>query len=157
MNKRKGFTLVEIIVVLVIVAILTTIALPIYTTNVQQGAARAAQSNLIAIYNAQKLFYLNPANPNPGTYYITQSGTNDLSNINTALALNIIDSNFNYVCTNAAGFTCTATNNADSNLILSITNNPILLPGAASCAASPWSAPGCNPSCTTDNTPYCPS
>ena len=152
MSNSKGFTLIEIIVALVILAMLAAVALPNYTTMMVQGGANAAQNNLIAIYNAQKTYYLTN-----GSYYISAScASNDIANINATLNLNITDSQFSYCCTNTNNFTCTATNNQYSNLTLSVTNASIILPGGVSCTASPWQSP-CNPSCSSTNNPsYCP-
>lgn len=148
----------ELVVVMVIIGILATISVPIYTTLVTEGAARAARNNLTTIYNAQKNYYLNPVT---GGGYVSAG---NLSGINSALGLNITDSNFKYTCATAAGpsYSCTATSNADSQLILTVTSgtpnspNRIIFPGGTGCTASPWSAP-CNPSCTTNVAAFCPS
>jgi type IV pilus assembly protein PilE len=151
MSVKKGFTLIEIIVALVILAILAAVALPNYMTMMTQGAANAAQNNLIAIYNAQKTYYF----ANAAYCTSTNSVCNSLASINSTLSLNITDARFTYTCNSTNGFTCTATNISDGNLSLAVTNTPIILPGGAGCA-SPWSAP-CNPSCATDVAAYCPS
>lgn len=149
MSDSKGFTLIEIIVAAVILGILAIVALPSYNAMLIQGAAQAAQNNLITIYNAQKSYYFNNA-----AYCV--ASCNSLANINTALSLNITDAKSNYTCNNTGGFTCTATNILDTNLILTITNASIILPGGTGCTGSPWASP-CNPSCATDVTAYCPS
>ncbi len=144
MSDKKGFTLMELLIVLVIIGVLVAIALPNYFTMMQQGAAQAAQNNLITIYNAQKNYYLGPVGS--GTYCI--ASCNSLANINTALSLNISNSNFTYTCTNTGGFTCTAKNISDPNLILTLTNNPIVLPGGSGTT---------NPHCVSDVNAYCPN
>ncbi len=149
MPDKKGFTLMEIIAVAMIVGILSAVALPKYNTMMIQGAAQAAQNNLITIYNTQKSYYLSN-----GSYCI--ASCDSLAHINTALSLNITDSLSNYTCNNTGGFTCTATNISDTNLILTVTNASIILPGGTGCTASPWVSP-CNPACATDVTSYCPN
>ena len=154
MSTRKGFTLIEIIIVLIIITILTVIAMPNFINSMMQGQAKTAQSNLIAIYNAQKNFYLNN-----GAYCLNTSPSpcNNLANINNNLSLNIVDTNFTYICRDhASGFTCTAGNIAVANLLLIVTGYSIILPGGTGCTASPWVAP-CNPSCTATTRTYCPS
>ena len=157
MSAKKGFTLIEIIVVTIIIGILAVVAVPTYYTFMQQGASKAAQNNLVTIYNGQKTYYLSSATG--GTYYNSPSA-NDLAGINTALGLNINDNNFQYTCTTAAGpsYTCTATNNSDTTLVLTITSgtpntpNLIVLPGGVNCPGV-----GCNPICADTNAKNCPN
>jgi prepilin-type N-terminal cleavage/methylation domain-containing protein len=151
MSAKKGFTLIEILVVLVIIGILAAVAIPNYNTMIVQGAVKTAQNNLTTIYTAQKNYYFNN-----GVYCI--AGCNSLSNINLPanLNLNITDNNFSYACAAVAGpsYTCTATNISDTSLILTVTGgtpnnpNPIVLPGASGTL---------NPSCATDVAAYCPN
>ncbi|MDE1921342.1 MAG: prepilin-type N-terminal cleavage/methylation domain-containing protein [Candidatus Omnitrophica bacterium] len=149
MPARKGFTLIEIIVVIVIVAILAVIAIPSYENYMQLVAARAAQNNLVGIYNAQKLYYLN----NNGAYCTASCTT--MATINANLSLNITDSYFTYACSNTGGFQCTATNISDGTFTLVVKNNPIVLVGGAGCATTAGAS--CNPSCSPTTNPYCPS
>lgn len=55
-NKRKGFTLIEILVVVIIIAILAAISVPIYIEYVRGARAADAQSQIGAIYNACKMY-----------------------------------------------------------------------------------------------------
>lgn len=56
-KNRKGFTLIEILIVVVIVAILAAISVPIYLEYVKGARASDAQSQIGAIYNASKMYY----------------------------------------------------------------------------------------------------
>ncbi|MBS1261364.1 MAG: Type II secretion system protein G [Calditrichaeota bacterium] len=56
-KNRKGFTLIEILIVVVIVAILAAISVPIYLEYVKGARAADAQSQIGAIYNAAKMYY----------------------------------------------------------------------------------------------------
>lgn len=56
-KHRKGFTLIEILIVVVIVAILAAISVPIYLEYVKGARAADAQSQIGAIYNAAKMYY----------------------------------------------------------------------------------------------------
>lgn len=144
MSNEKGFTLVEILIVLVIIGILASVALPSYFTMIQQGAAKATQDNLVSVYSAEKNYYLNN-----GAY--CTAACSSLANINTTLSLNLADTNFSYVC--AAGgssYTCTAKNIANNafTMVLSGPPNQVILPGGT---------PPLNPTCTDAINPnYCP-
>ena len=54
---KDGFTMIEIMVVVVIVAILAAIALPIYLDYVQSSYAAEARVTLKTIYSAAKMRY----------------------------------------------------------------------------------------------------
>lgn len=56
-NRQPGFTLVELMVVLVIIAILVAIAVPIYSRTVQNAKLRACQANLRMIDGAVAAYY----------------------------------------------------------------------------------------------------
>jgi prepilin-type N-terminal cleavage/methylation domain-containing protein len=164
MPRHNGFTLIEITVVMIISGVLLALAIPTYMGFMQQGAAIGAEHNLLAIYSAQKNYFLSN-----GGYCTTTTTTpancgSSLSNLNNYLAtlnqpnptstsLGITDSSFTYTCTNPNNdnnqtFSCTATNNTGINLKLVITNGQIALPGASGTL---------NPLCQADNNSLCPS
>ena len=128
MSDKKGFTLIEIIVVTLIIGITTLAALPSFVTSLRQSAAKSAQNNLITIYGAQNNYYLNN-----GSYCI--GGCDKLPDINLAanLNLNLTDNYFSYACKTTAhqnpsrstGFTCTATNSIYNTFILTLTDAPL--------------------------------
>lgn len=55
--KEGGFTLIEVLIVVVIVAILAAISVPIYLEYVEGARASDAQASIGAIYNATKMYY----------------------------------------------------------------------------------------------------
>lgn len=57
-NHQSGFTLVEVMIVVAIVAILATIALPSYQEHVRRGHRAAAQTQMMEIANRQQQFFL---------------------------------------------------------------------------------------------------
>jgi prepilin-type N-terminal cleavage/methylation domain-containing protein len=59
MNNTKGFTMVELLVVLVIVAILAAVATPIYMANVQRAKASEAVSHMALIRQALRDYQIN--------------------------------------------------------------------------------------------------
>jgi type IV pilus assembly protein PilE len=98
MQHARGFTLIELMVVVAIVAILAAVALPSYTQYVQRGKITEATSTLSELrLRAEKFFADN----------------------RTYVGFNQVVSNpryFTYACVTAlTTFTCTATGGADMN------------------------------------------
>lgn len=58
MTKPRGFTLIELMIVLVVVAILASIALPSYRESVKRGNRRAAQAVMMDIVNRQHQYFI---------------------------------------------------------------------------------------------------
>ena len=56
-NRQSGFTLIEVLVVVIIVAILAAVAFPIYQSYVKSAYASDAQSTIGAIVNGAKMYY----------------------------------------------------------------------------------------------------
>jgi prepilin-type N-terminal cleavage/methylation domain-containing protein len=57
MKKSKGFTLVELIIVIVIVGILSIVAVPIYRGYTKKAIATEAKALLGAIVTSEKVYY----------------------------------------------------------------------------------------------------
>jgi prepilin-type N-terminal cleavage/methylation domain-containing protein len=152
MLNRHGFTLFEIIVVLIIIGIYVALSFPNYTVPTEQARAATARNNLLAIYSAEKN-YLN----NNGSYCLNTASTasascaastgdntcaDSLPSINCNLSLNTQDDGtYTYSC---SGNTCTAVriSTPSTNVVLTL-NAPIQLNGNV------------NPQCATVNN-YCP-
>lgn len=56
--KKNGFTLTELLIVIAIIGILSTIAYPNYISHVQKTRRTEAQSKLVEIANRQEMYYL---------------------------------------------------------------------------------------------------
>lgn len=54
--KRAGFTLVELLVVIVVLAILMAIALPLYLRSVRESKKRTCRGNMQVIAHAEQAF-----------------------------------------------------------------------------------------------------
>lgn len=67
--KRKGFTLVELIVVMAIIGILAGIAIPNYTQYVKKAKDAALNANATIIYEAIYVDYINYISKNSGGTY----------------------------------------------------------------------------------------
>jgi prepilin-type N-terminal cleavage/methylation domain-containing protein len=57
-SARKGFTLVELLVVVLILAILMAVALPLYLAALNNSTRRTARANLHTLVNAEQAFRL---------------------------------------------------------------------------------------------------
>ena len=58
MQKARGFTLIELMIAIVIVAILASIAIPSYREYVIRGNRRAAQAAMMEIATRQQQFFV---------------------------------------------------------------------------------------------------
>lgn len=119
--RRPTFSLLEIMVVLVIMGIVLSFAVPSYQGSIERSKGRVANFTLVTIYNAEKRFRLNN---NIAAYYTCDPGcTNQL--IKQNLDVNVGDEHFNYIIqVDGDGFRAIATRNsgACANNRLTITN-----------------------------------
>jgi len=92
MSYKKGFTLTELIVAMIILGSLTAMVVPSYNSYIQQAEIQAATTNLQVIALAEKNYYfINKS-------YCTTSCGYGIAQLNSSLSLNITDSNYIYTC-----------------------------------------------------------
>ena len=58
MKRQSGFTLLELMIVLVIVGILASIAIPSYRDSIRKSNRRAAQAVLMDIANRERQYFI---------------------------------------------------------------------------------------------------
>lgn len=122
-KEKVGFTLFEMLVVVIIVAILAALGLPQFTKTKEHALGREAIANLKLIAAAQRLYLMETT-----SYYPVTPGTdNNLTTINSNLRLSIPTSsskNWNYSITDtsAPAFDATATRTSGTICSYAINN-----------------------------------
>jgi prepilin-type N-terminal cleavage/methylation domain-containing protein len=140
--KSKGFTLMELMVVLIIMGVVAGLAMPKYAQSLERSHRKDAENQLMLIHSAQDMY----ASRNNNVYWGPAVGATPalkLADINQNLGLNILANGMDYDCTTANGgedYTCTATRNGGAAFIITVTEaviNPGVNPSCAPVAACP--------------------
>ncbi len=135
-KEKKGFTITELILVVVIISIMAGFGIPNYTKAVERAHVRDVNNQLLALYSANQVYRAQngrfwPADNNAGAGY-------DVAAISTNLGLSIIPNGMTYNCTGAGvapgTFSCTSARNGGSAVFtLTVTQAALSFPlGGAS-------------------------
>ena len=107
MVKNKGFTLTEIIIVILIIGVLVTLAVTQYASYKETTLDKEAKANLKLIIAAEKIYKMETS-----LYYASGTTQPDaITNINTNLRLLLSTAdnrNWDYLTTATAGTSCCA-------------------------------------------------
>lgn len=108
LKVNRGFSLIELVIVIVIAGIISAFAIPGYFNYIEKSNAKNAEINLTTIYNMEKRYKLDN-----GVYYDCSltSGSCNTVKINTDLGIFIRDPYFTYTIVKNAttGYIATAT------------------------------------------------
>ena len=106
---RRGFSLLEVMIVVVIIGILTTLAYPSLGGYLQRSKQTEAKVGLSAVYTAQKIYFA-----------INQTYADSLSNLDVQLETGG-SSRYSITLTgSSSSFTATAKGNLDDDVVLDI-------------------------------------
>ncbi|RGH12849.1 MULTISPECIES: prepilin-type N-terminal cleavage/methylation domain-containing protein [Clostridium] len=75
MKRREGFTLVELLIVVVIIGILVSISIPIFTAQMHKAKVAADWANLRAYYAEIQADYMSTQKQNPKVKVIDVAGS----------------------------------------------------------------------------------
>lgn len=114
-DDERGFTLIELMVVVLIIAILIAIAIPTFLGLRQRAQDRAAQSNLRNALTAAKAFYTDEESYSPGG--------SDFSNADGAAIEPSLDWGTDVVIQDATDDTVTLTADSDSGTTFCIVDD----------------------------------
>lgn len=113
-SSKKAFTLTEIMIVIIILGIMASLAIPQYQKTLARAHEKDAVRNLTLLHAAEQIYRVQN-----GEYWPT-SGTPTIADINSNLKLNIIESGMTYSCqpgaTPGSTFTCEAVRQAPATV-----------------------------------------
>jgi len=89
-NAQRGFTLVELLITVAVVAILAAIAYPTYTNQIAKARRAEIQAELMSLAQFMERIYTEAGCYNPGTHMDCGSGTAAAPDISAT------DDNFDY-------------------------------------------------------------
>ncbi|MCD4726844.1 MAG: prepilin-type N-terminal cleavage/methylation domain-containing protein [Pirellulales bacterium] len=133
----RAFTLVEVMVVLIVVAVLTAFCVPSFQRAMEQSRADVAAANLRAIWSAERLYWLENH-----AYTANLTGLQDLGMIDPEIVLST--TGYVYSATTVAdGFQATAERTGSTFRSGQFTIDETgLLSGAVTAAGEPDITPG---------------
>lgn len=109
-NERSfapGFTLLELMVVVIIIGVIAAFAIPNYNKSIQKAHERDMLTQLTSIHAANLLY-----RSYDGKYWNTGGVAQSMAQINSTLSINIIANSgttYNYNSANGSSYTATAT------------------------------------------------
>jgi prepilin-type N-terminal cleavage/methylation domain-containing protein len=104
MRLQQGFTLMEIMIVVIIVGIIAGLSLPNYYTATERTRMQDAMTKLRMIHKAQEMHHVKYDKFFPDAPFgVNNMNTFYIADINQYLALNIVENGFVYQCVGSYG------------------------------------------------------
>lgn len=103
-RARTGFTFIELIVVVIIVAILAGLAIPNFTKTKERAFDKEAQTSLRLVQAAEKIYNLKNS-----FYYPISGSVTNLGEVNSNLLLDLSSSSWNFSIGSVTGTDFVAT------------------------------------------------
>ncbi len=128
-KNRGGFTLVELIIVIIIIGILAALAIPQFVTSTQDAQEATLSGDLAVLRNAINLYYHQHNSTYPGAVKVDGSGSGTAAGDNPAAFINQLSQ-----YTDVDGKTSATLDRANfpfgPYLMRSIPDNPLAVSGA---------------------------
>lgn len=133
-RRGDGFTLIELIVVVMILSVLVGIALPNYSKSVRKAREQDALIQLRALYMANKNYFYQE-----NKFLDTGGSTRDKSFVNTGLGINLMGSGvvYTYASSSATTYNAYATwDDPDNSVDFTIRINQAALSASNPCCSA---------------------
>jgi type IV pilus assembly protein PilE len=107
--RHKGFTVVELLIVLAVIGILTAIAFPSYQNHVRKGSRAAAQAAMMQIADRQAQYLLDARNYAVGTSALSTLNVTLPSDVSSKYTVTVTASDGSGTASTPPSYTITAT------------------------------------------------
>ena len=108
LKSKKGFTLVELMIVVVIVGILASVAVPMYRTNVKKAMASEGVALMGTVRTAQRVYFAE---------HQTYCASANVADLGVDTSGNKYFASFSITTATGAAFTATTTGTGDASSI----------------------------------------
>lgn len=103
LKPQAGFSITELLIVLIIVIILISLAIPDFTKSKQAALDRRAKASLMLVHAAEKIYAYKMG------FFYPYTGTADNTELNSTLSLRLEDGDWDFGITSGGMDTFTAT------------------------------------------------